>query len=924
MPRFYPVTNPSSHTEHLPRHVGRQAHDGVALSDLIGLGILGCLLCSPLLFKFRLTDSIVLHPFVPLLLAAWVWVAWASRRTMSSLSQGWYVAEWQAWNVPVLLLGLSVAGLMVSLAVNSIWRASFEKTGLLLLLKWVLYLAPLPLAALLTLRRPLSVIKLVSYLMPSVAFGTLCYSAFRFWQALDGRYTNVYTDGASIFFAMGTFAEAWSLDGLAVRSDTMGHTAYGMYLVCALMFSCCLALFDGWNGLVSRLYAAGQVCALGPLALGGILLSGSRTSLFALAVSLCGLFVLLRLNPGSLLSVRRRLLCAAFLVLVPLILLSISALSRAALPTVERLQETLNGRLAIVRQITDEAPTVVPDDTLTRQSVRNVQTRLWIWGQSMRYLLAHPGTMIWGVGYDRQRFVETVVGLPYQGANINLQTAHNLFLDILLKGGIGPLLPLAVACAWLFWSAVISVRIPVRSRESIARIGLGWMLIAFWPAVLLCSLAGEELLTDNLLLHWTLLFGLSLGLGGLALSECLPNRMLHMTARAGVGGGPTYVTALARHQQQAGIHVRVFCSDEKPFVGIWRGMGVDVSVLPMRRPNARSVWHLITELLRAPAPIHAHGRGAAFFSFWVKLLVRIPVLYTPHGPHYAYARGWRYASAWVMECLFRLVFDAVLYVSPGEQALAAAYHLPVNRSRVVITGLLAEEPGTSVSPVTREALHREWNLPPNRFVIGWIGRFDYAKGLDLLLASIPAVAAQLPNAVWVIVGDGDNDGVRRSYQHDLDAALADRVLFLGSRTDADRLIPGFDLYVSTSRWEGLPLVLLEVMEQGVPIVASDVVGNRDVLAGWGVLFAANDIGAAAAAQVRVATDRSLRGQLMETGRHVRQAEFSLSRMLSVLEGVYCDVLGPQMLEPCGTHHPGAPSWPRALGADPGQMPLLGS
>ena len=69
-----------------------------------------------------------------------------------------------------------------------------------------------------------------------------------------------------------------------------------------------------------------------------------------------------------------------------------------------------------------------------------------------------------------------------------------------------------------------------------ARVGLGWMLIAFWPAVLVCSLAGEELLTDNLLLldhavrsaPW---------LGGLALSGLLPNRMLHMTARAGIGGG---------------------------------------------------------------------------------------------------------------------------------------------------------------------------------------------------------------------------------------------------------------------------------------------------------------------------------------------------------------------------------------------------
>lgn len=894
MRRFYPGSNGLSDNLSRPREAACGEHDGLAVSDLIGLALLGGLLCSPLLFKFRLTEGVVLHPFVPLLAAAWVWVARESRRTWSSLTQGWYVAEWQAWNVPVLLLGLSVAGLLLSLAVNSIWFHAFDKTGLLLLVKWVLYLAPLPLAALLTLRRPVSVIKLVSYLVPTVALGTLCYSAFRLWQALGGRYSNVYTDGASIFFAMGTFAEAWSFDGLAVRSDTMGHTAYGMYLVCALLFSCCMALFSGWNGLVGSPYAAGQVAVLGPLALGGILLSGSRTSLLALAVSLCGLLVLLWLNPGALLSARRRLLCAVLLVVVPLVLLSATSIFRTVLPTVERLQETLAGRLDITQNVTGEATPVLPDHALTRQSVRNVQTRLWVWGQSIRHLLAHPETVIWGIGYDRRRFVETVVGLPYEGPNVNLQTAHNLFLDILLKGGVGPLLPLVLACVWLFWSAVKSVLIPVRGREAMARVGLGWMLTAFWPAVLLCSLAGEELLTDNLLLHWTSLFGLLLGLVGLALSGWLPNRMLHMTARAGIGGGPAYVTAVVRHQQQVGTQVRVFCSDEQPYVSIWRDMGADVSVLPMRRPNVRSVWCLLKELLRAPAPIHAHGRGAAFFAFWVKVLVRIPVLYTPHGPHYAHARGWRYASAWVMECLFRLVFDAVLYVSPGEQALASAHYLSVGRSRVVVTGLLDEGRTPPQASVARVALHREWALPPDRFVIGWIGRFDYAKGLDLLLASIPAVAAQIPHAVWVIIGDGDGAESCETYRRRLDAALAGRVLFLGSRTDADRLIPGFDLYVSTSRWEGLPLVLLEVMEQGVPIVASDVVGNRDVLGGWGVLFTANDSAAAAAAQVRVATDAGLRAQLIETGRHARHTEFSLSRMLAILDGVYGEVLGPKV------------------------------
>ncbi len=891
---FFAMNRWRTGSDRAPRDVVSTVQTGMPRSDVIGLGILAFLLLSPLVFKFRIAEGFVIHPFVPLLIAAWVWVGRTSRDTFSSIARGWYIAEWQAWNIPVLLLGLSVAGLGFSLTGNSIRLGSLQGTGWLLLVKWLLYMAPLPLTTLLVLRRPAHVIRLLSYLVPLVAFGTLLYSSFRLWQAIEGRYSNVYVDSSSQFFAMGMLAEVLTPDGIAVRSDTMGHTAYGMYLCFVLVFSLCLTLFRGWDGLVNRRYAAVQAFVLGPLIVGGILLTGSRSSLVLLVSALIVFLMLLLLNPGDYLTKQRRMMCAVMLLLTPIPVLLLSGSFGTALPTIDRLEETVASSLEIERTASGEVSPVLQDDGRTRRSVKNLQIRVWIWGQAVRYLVHHPGTVLLGIGYDRRRFVEEVIGLPYEGYNLNYQTAHNLFLDILVKGGIVPLIPLVAACVWLFWTAVKSVIIPIRGRESISRIGIGWALISFWPALMLVSFAGEEMLTDNLLLHWTMLFGLLLGLSGLALAAWLPNRILHMTAAAGIGGGPTYVTAVARHQQEAGKQVRIFCSNEKPFVEIWQKMGVDVSVLPMRRPSLYSVWQLIKELLRAPAPIHAHGRGAAFFAVWVKLLVRIPVIYTPHGPHYAHKRGWRYVPSWCFELLFRLFFDAVLYVSPGERETAQNHHLPVRRSLVVISGLMRGGNGQPGYHTTREALLHEWNIPPDRFVIGWIGRFDYAKGLDLLLASIPAVSAQVPRAVWVVIGDGDREELRLWQDRVADCGQAGKVVFLGARTDACQLIRGFDLYVSTSRWEGLPLVLLEVMEQVVPIVASDVVGNRDVLKGWGYLFPANDVAGTAAAQIRLAMDASLRADLATTGKDVRRKRFMVSRMLNELDSAYREILGVRL------------------------------
>nr|MBA3753909.1 glycosyltransferase family 4 protein [Nitrospira sp.] len=441
------------------------------------------------------------------------------------------------------------------------------------------------------------------------------------------------------------------------------------------------------------------------------------------------------------------------------------------------------------------------------------------------------------------------------------------------------------------------VTIPIRDEGAIARIGVGWALLAFWPALILVSFTCEELLTDNLMLHWTALFGLLLGLCGTALATWLPNRMVHMTATAGIGGGPAYITALCDHHLSKGMEMRIFCSDEQPYVDIWRRMGIDLSLLPMRRPNALSVWQLLKELLRAPAPIHAHGRGAAFFAIWVKILVRVPVIYTPHGPHYAYNRRWQYVSGWLFELLCRVLLDAIIYVSAGEREVARKQGMPIGRSRVVVSGLICETDAPSRDPVERDLLRAGLNISSSQFVIGWIGRFHEQKGLDILLDSIPAVCAVIPQAIWVVVGDGASQDIGACRAKLAARGLATHVLFLGGRTDAFALIRAFDLYISTSRWEGLPLILLEVMEQGVPIIASDVVGNRDVLDGWGVFFGANDPRAAAEAQIRLAGDGPLRARLVETGREIRKAKFSLSRMLADMDDAYRDVLGSKISAP---------------------------
>ncbi len=821
------------------------------MCDRIGLILIGGLLLSPLVFKIQFAPGLVIHPVVLLLLLSWCWIAIVMVAPLRKSVRGRYVAEWQAWNIPMILIGVLVGGLAASLTINNLRAGSFQSGGWLLLAKWTLYLAPLPLAALLAIRTGLTVVRVASWLMPLTACVTLLYSLYRLRHGIGLDLPQHYVGSAPEFQALGMLGEVWTSEGLRVRTDTVSQGAYGMYLVLILMFSLLLGLFRGWEGIVPVRFAIGQCLILAPLAIMGILFTGSRASLLLMAGCLTILLGMVIANPRRAVPSRARRWFLLGLGVIVCMLLVSHALWKPFIPTLDRMSETVQTAHKMTGQY---AVSPVDRQVETRVVLRNVQTRLWLWGQVLHYLQTHPLAILIGVGYDRQVFVERVLGLPYTNATFQFQTAHSLLLDILVKGGLVPFIALILLYAWLLWEAVLGMMIPRVAKQDPARIGLAWALLCFWPPFFGANFSGEEMFTDNLLLHWSLLAGLLLGLCAVALRQWLPGQIAHVTATAGLGGGPAYITALTKHQLSKGIKVRIFCSDEKPYVDIWRQMGIDVSALPMRRPNVSSMWLLLKELLRAPAPIHAHGRGAAFFAVWIKILVRIPVIYQPHGPHYAFKHGYRYVSGWFFEAFCRLLFDAIIYVSVGERAIARRQRLPVGRSRVIVSGLMQESGISLADGSKRDVLLTTLNVPTQRFVIGWIGRFQYPKGLDLLFDSVASVSARLPEAIWVVIGEGDAQEMRAYEQRIAKLGIREKVIFLGARSDAFTLIRAFDLYISTSRWEGLPLVLLEVMEQGVPIVASDVVGNRDVLDGWGALYPPNNSAAAADAQVRLATD----------------------------------------------------------------------
>lgn len=158
-------------------------------------------------------------------------------------------------------------------------------------------------------------------------------------------------------------------------------------------------------------------------------------------------------------------------------------------------------------------------------------------------------------------------------------------------------------------------------------------------------------------------------------------------------------------------------------------------------------------------------------------------------------------------------------------------------------------------------------IDPDRPSILFLGRIDEPrKGLDVLLAALPSIVAEVPGLQVIVAGPGDAQERRAS----LDPELAEQVTFLGRLSDQDkvRALRSVDLYVAPhTGGESFGIVLIEAMAAGVPVLASDLPAFRRVLQEGvaGELFVTEDSMALADRAVALLGDRSARERLAAQG-----------------------------------------------------------
>jgi glycosyltransferase involved in cell wall biosynthesis len=357
----------------------------------------------------------------------------------------------------------------------------------------------------------------------------------------------------------------------------------------------------------------------------------------------------------------------------------------------------------------------------------------------------------------------------------------------------------------------------------------------------------------------------------------------------GVGGGAKHVYDLVSHLRDE-FSLSVVCPDNGPYFGKLKELGVPVFNVPFGAVSPGSFFQMLRMIRHDSIDVvHVHGRKAGFYGRLACRFAHAPVIYSFHGLHYQKHGAFLRACSIGIERVLGKHTDRFINVSNSErQDCLALGLLEAERGLVICNGIDWQ----SFDTVSVDAQHvkRGLGFGPGDVVVGHIAKFDVQKAQDDFAAAIPLVLEKCPWAKFLFVGDGP---LRPQIENQVMRLGVERqVVFTGYRDDVAILLQSVDVVVLPSRWEGLPLILLEAMACRKPIVASCVTGNVDVVVDGvtGFLVPGGAPVALAEKIVLLLLDMPLRDEFGRHGRERLEQEFSLERMVGQTRAVYQDLL----------------------------------
>ena len=362
-------------------------------------------------------------------------------------------------------------------------------------------------------------------------------------------------------------------------------------------------------------------------------------------------------------------------------------------------------------------------------------------------------------------------------------------------------------------------------------------------------------------------------------------RILQIIPTLDRAGAEKQMSLLARElpREEFDVHVCALTRGGPLMRGLQRA-GIPTTVIGKRwKLDPQACWKLARHVARLrPELIHtwlfaadSYGRAAGI-ACGVKCLVAGLRCVDPW-------KGWLEFSVdrYLVRHTARIVAN-----SPGVREFYVRHGLPEEKIEVIPNGIGPVQP----SRTTRRQLLRELGLPGEVHLIGLVGRLWPQKRVKDAIWAADLLKVIRDDLHLLVVGDGPHR--QRLLKFRRQVRIADRVHFLGHRNDLPQLLPHFDVLWSTSAYEGQSNVIMEAMASGVPVVATDIPGTRDLVVPQltGYLVPVGDRAGLAKYTNRILDNPKLAGQLGQAGRERMTSEFGAEKMIARHAQLYRSLL----------------------------------
>ena len=358
-------------------------------------------------------------------------------------------------------------------------------------------------------------------------------------------------------------------------------------------------------------------------------------------------------------------------------------------------------------------------------------------------------------------------------------------------------------------------------------------------------------------------------------------KVLYLLNYAGKAGTERYVETLSRYLSRAGLVEPYFAYHEGGLlVERLEAMGVPCRRIAMRRRFDFRAAKELAALCREWGidVIHCHYLREHYTALLAKKYA--PGLGVVYTNHFVLANDalTRLTNRWMDKRQDRMI----AVCSKGKEQLIAN-GWSGDRIQVIFNAVDPEAWAGGGS-----TLRGELGLPEDRFVMLCASRFAEDKGHKYLVDSVKRLT-ELTDRPFTLVLAGDGPLLEPVREQVRALGLEDRAVFLGFREDMKNLYKGADLYVNSSRHEALSFLIIEAMAAGLPVIATDMGGNSDIVndaAGCGALVAYDDPDSMARAMLRFLEDPAYLAECRENALKTVREKFEIHKMVQATYEAY--------------------------------------